>query len=71
MEKGGADLFRQLYSEVRQALPDFDRQPLQPPILTADCASSGLAQWLGFERRGENGDRTLLLLHWFQPTTSF
>jgi len=70
MEKRAPDIFRQLYSGVKKSLPNFD-QPLQPPILTQDSVAAGLAQWLGFERRGENDDRTLLLLHRFPAAVSF
>jgi len=71
MEKRAADIFRQLYTGVKKSLPDFDHQPLQPAILTQDSVAAGLGQWLGFERRGENDDRTILLLHRFPATVSF
>jgi serine/threonine protein phosphatase PrpC len=63
MEKKAADLFRQLQTGVKEKLPDFTYQPVQGPALAPESAGWGLGQWLGFEKRGENDDRSLLLLH--------
>jgi serine/threonine protein phosphatase PrpC len=71
MDKNAADLFRQLQMGVKEKLPDFTFQPAQGPVLSQDSAGSGLGQWLGFEKRGENDDRSLLLLHRWPSSFSF
>ena len=69
--KMAADLFRQLYAGVSEPLKDFKTQPPQPPILPQESAAGALGQWLEFEKRGENDDRTVLLLHRRPPTVTF
>ncbi|GDY19002.1 hypothetical protein LBMAG56_03470 [Verrucomicrobiota bacterium] len=69
--KKAGDLFRQLYAGVSEPLKDFKAQPPQPPILPQESAAGALGQWLEFEKRGENDDRTVLLLHRRPPTVTF
>ena len=69
--KTAGDLFRQLYAGVGEPLKDFKAQPTQPPILPQESAAGALGQWLEFEKRGENDDRTVLLLHRRPPTVTF
>ena len=69
--KTAADLFRQLYAGVSEPLRDFRAQPLQPPILPQESAAGALGQWLEFEKRGENDDRTVLVLHRSPVTVTF
>ncbi len=69
--KMAGDLFRQLYAGVSEPLKDFKTQPPQPPILPQESAAGALGQWLEFEKRGENDDRTVLLLHRRPPTVTF
>jgi hypothetical protein len=71
MEKKAVDLFRQLHNGVKEKLADFTSQPAQGPALANESAGWGLGQWLGFEKRGENDDRSLLLLHRYPSSFSF
>ena len=64
-------LFRQLYVGVTEPLKDFKVQAVQPPILPQESAAGALGQWLEFEKRGENDDRSVLLLHRRPPTVTF
>lgn len=62
----GPALFAQLYDGVTAPLDGFHRQPAHGPVLgpgvpPADAAER-LAAWLGFEKRGENDDRTAVVL---------
>jgi hypothetical protein len=47
-------------------LPGFQRQPAHGPVLGAGVAPADgaerLAAWLTFEKRGENDDRTAVVL---------
>lgn len=70
MEKNAIDIFRQLYLGVEDKLPGMTHQPRQGPILGPDSPGAGLGLWLGFEKRGENDDRTLLLMQRFPATLS-
>lgn len=63
LEKQAADIFRQYYRGVTEPLKDFKAQPTQPAPLLQESAAWGLAQWLEFEKRGENDDRTVAVLH--------
>jgi len=63
LEKKAAAIFRQFYTGVDQPLPDFKAQLLQLAPLLQESAAWGLAQWLEFEKRGENDDRTVAVLH--------
>lgn len=71
LPKKAGDLFGQLYAGVKEKLPDFSAQPTHGSVINADSAGSALAQWLGFEKRGENDDRSLLLLHRTPVSVSF
>jgi len=63
LEKKAAAIFRQFYTGVDQPLPDFKAQLLQLAPLQQESAAWALAQWLEFEKRGENDDRTVAVLH--------
>ncbi len=63
LEKQAAGIFRQFYKGVDQPLPDFKAQLLQLAPLLQESAAWGLAQWMEFEKRGENDDRTVAVLH--------
>lgn len=71
LQKKSIDLFGQLYGGVKEKLPDFTAQPTQPSLLNQEGAGWALAEWLGFEKRGENDDRSLLLMHRFPSTVVF
>jgi hypothetical protein len=63
----GEALFAQLRDGSAGRLPDFQRQATLGPIVGASAPAGGaaaerLAEWLGFEKRGENDDRTLVAL---------
>ena len=57
------DIFRQLRDGVTEALPDFQKQVPHGPILGSPDAAARLATWLQFEKKGENDDRTVVVLH--------
>jgi hypothetical protein len=63
LEKQAGEIFRQFYAGVTQPLKDFKAQPTQPAPLLQESAAWALAQWLEFEKRGENDDRTVAVLH--------
>lgn len=63
LEKQAAGIFRQFYKGVDQPLKDFKAQLPQAAPLLQESAAEGLAQWLEFEKRGENDDRTVAVLH--------
>jgi hypothetical protein len=63
LEKQAAAIFQQFYAGVTGPLPDFKAQLPQPAPLAQESAAWGLAQWLEFEKRGENDDRTVAVLH--------
>jgi serine/threonine protein phosphatase PrpC len=71
LEKQAADIFRQYYLGVDKPLKDFKAQPTQPAPLLQESAAWSLAQWLEFEKRGENDDRTVAVLHRLPVTISF
>jgi len=71
LEKQAGAIFRQFYMGVTAPLPDFKAQPPQPAPLLQESAAWGLAQWLEFEKRGENDDRTVAVLHRLPPQISF
>lgn len=71
LEKQAAAIFRQLYAGVTEPLPDFKAQLPQPAPLVQESAAWGLAQWLEFEKRGENDDRTVAVLHRLPQTIQF
>ena len=71
LEKQAGDIFRQFYTGVEKPLKDFKAQLPQPAPLLQESAAWGLAQWLEFEKRGENDDRTVAVLHRLPVNISF
>jgi PAS domain S-box-containing protein len=69
IEKAAEGLFRQLNNGVQQKLDEFDAQKVHGPILGTLTDLVALQAWLDFEKRGENDDRTVLVLH-RQPSVS-
>jgi hypothetical protein len=57
-----AALFGQLRDGVAKPLPEFS-QPAHGPVLGAPDAEELLQRWLSFEKRGDNDDRTVVILH--------
>lgn len=68
IEKRAVDVFRQLEGGVQTPLDGFEMQEPHQAVVrpVVDYAggidAAALATWLGFEKRGENDDRTILLL---------
>jgi hypothetical protein len=67
IDRNGPALLAQLREGTGDALDGFQRQPAVGPVigadaLDADAAAARLAEWLTFEKRGENDDRTLVVL---------
>jgi len=60
VERRGAEIARQLYDGVATAAEGFRAQAEHGPVVDHPEALARLAQWVGFERRGENDDRTLV-----------
>lgn len=64
IEKNATIIFRQLSTGVAISLEGFSRQETHGAIIGGgDLAEKALGQWLAFEKRGENDDRTILILH--------
>jgi hypothetical protein len=63
IERTGGRLLDQLLHGVREPLPGFQRQDAQPAVLTARDPGAALLDWLRYEKRGENDDRTLVVAH--------
>lgn len=59
VERRGTEIARQLYHGVTTPAEGFRAQPVHGPIVGAAHALDLLEQWIAFERRGENDDRTL------------
>lgn len=59
IERHGELLFSQLADGVAAPAQHFQRQELHGPVFGPD-GDRQLIRWLGFERRGENDDRTLV-----------
>ena len=59
IERHGSLLFSQLAEGVAAPAQHFQRQELHGPVFGPD-GDRQLIRWLGFERRGENDDRTLV-----------
>ncbi len=57
----GPTLLAQLRAGVTEGAPGMSQRP-GGPVLSADGPSAALAEWLTFEMRGENDDRTLVVL---------
>ena len=62
METNAIEVFRQIYCGVREPLPDFV-QERQGPIIGERHPGDALLKWVGFQKRGENDDRSVLLMH--------
>ena len=62
IEKKAATIFAQLREGVTESLADFKQTPSGPVIGAADGGEQ-LERWLEFEKKGENDDRTILILH--------
>jgi hypothetical protein len=60
VERRGAEIARQLYGGVTATADGFRAQAVHGPVVDHAQALTRLAQWIGFERRGENDDRTLV-----------
>jgi PAS domain S-box-containing protein len=58
------ELFGQMYGGVERPLPDFEDQLVLSSIIGSSNSDPALLdEWLKFEKRGENDDRTILLLY--------
>jgi serine/threonine protein phosphatase PrpC len=62
MQQKARGIFQQLYLGVDESFPDFTQAAQPAPLLEPDVSSS-LLSWLDFRKRGENDDRTLVLLY--------
>lgn len=56
-------LLRQLDTGVDEPAEGFRFQPRHGPVFGSEQPQTLLATWLGYEMRGENDDRTLLVMH--------
>ena len=63
LEKNAAAIFRQLCDGEANSLPGFEAAKLPGPVIGDVSARERLAQWLAFEKKGENDDRTILIVH--------
>lgn len=63
IDKRALDIFKQWSNGVVEPLAGFKAQAEQPPVFDQEAAAWGLAQWLEFEKRGENDDRTIMVMH--------
>jgi serine/threonine protein phosphatase PrpC len=63
LARKGALLLAQLEGGVEAPAEHFQRQAAHGPVLGHPEATARLAQWLAFERRGENDDRTIVVAH--------
>lgn len=59
VERRGTEIARQLYHGVTTPAEGFRAQTQHGPIVGAADSLELLEQWIAFERRGENDDRTL------------
>lgn len=59
-ERRGAEVIDQLYNGVEAPAPGFQLQRLHGPVVFHAEAERRLREWIAFERRGENDDRTLV-----------
>jgi len=66
LKMSGVALFRQLYLGVQESIPEF-RQAPQNPILSDQSPSAALLKWLEFWKRGENDDRTVVVMYSWPP----
>jgi hypothetical protein len=63
IERTGPLLIGQLLHGVQDTFPGFQRQTTQPAVLRAVDAGEALLEWLRYEKRGENDDRTFVVAH--------
>ncbi len=56
----GPVLMAQLMDGVREPAEHFQKQAVHGPVFGNAAMHAHLAQWLAFERRGENDDRTIV-----------
>ncbi|MCU0648043.1 MAG: protein phosphatase 2C domain-containing protein [Gemmatimonadaceae bacterium] len=63
IDRTGSALVQQLRDGVTAVLPGFQRQEPQPSVLSAAHPDRALLEWLRFEKRGENDDRTFVIAH--------
>jgi hypothetical protein len=63
VKKNVGVIFRQLREGLNQPLEDFVYRDAPGPVLTETPSTADLAKWLAFEKRGENDDRTILVLY--------
>lgn len=68
IERHGAEIIRQLCAGVRAPAPGFAAQRAHGPVVDHPDALLRLGEWLAFERRGENDDRTLAGAFRLPPT---
>ncbi len=71
IDKKALDIYKQWMTGVDKPLDHFKDQPKQPGVFDQEAAGWALAQWLEFEKRGENDDRTVLLMHRRPPSVQF
>lgn len=60
IERRGSEIARQLYHGVSAVAEGFRAQATHGPVVHHPEGIARLAEWIAFERRGENDDRTLL-----------
>jgi hypothetical protein len=63
IERTGRLLVSQLVHGVADPFPGFQRQTVQPAVLRSDNPGDALVEWLRYEKRGENDDRTFVIAH--------
>lgn len=70
LEKNAAVIFHQLYHGATDKLSGFENQALFAPVIGHPAAAANLEKWLGFEKKGENDDRTIVVLHRISPSAT-
>jgi hypothetical protein len=63
IERTGRLLVEQLLHGVHEPFPGFQRQTMQQQLLRAENPGEALVEWLRYEKRGENDDRTFVIAH--------
>lgn len=71
IDKKSDDIFRQWHVGVEEPIDGFKIQPRQESIFAREAAAGALAEWLEFEKRGENDDRTILVMHRHPSTVQY
>ena len=66
IEKQAPAIFQQLREGVTESLPNFNQEK-SGPVIGATDGGAQLEKWLAFEKKGENDDRTILILHRTTP----